>query len=396
MLPNGHRIYRIIEGRVVPDCLSGEEAIATLLREWHGTLLKFLGASRSSCEQILQKSSMITKGDRWQGRRKAALIKVFLDGMGWTTQRGELDLDRLITEVNSKILFPCESVDECFLQPKDILKEIAVKFGYCSVKELEKAARNTSHCKVLTHADENSAATSIQRYDLAQLQTALYNCQAAEVEMRADFKHFVRTARLSGFDLTVTNIADGYRFTIGATSHFSGPKGYGCALSKLADTLVNLSDWKLTAEFHDHAFHGKLQVASTDGYVSPKPKAKMFDTAVEEKFWLRWHEQDRLGWNLFREPRLHSVGKTIFCPDFEAEKEGKRVTLEIVGKNDPAYFVPKLESLPKLLPPRSVLLVKKQMADYFSGLPAVIVPYANNPDPLDVVAALDQAAGFGP
>lgn len=392
MLQNAFRIYKITAGQILPERLAGNPKAIECISNWQAELPHLVGLSRTVCEKMLREPVSSICADRWEARRLTALKKVFLDCLNWESGFGEIPLGRLLSVVNSHSLFPSETVRDCFSLPTDVLNAAAAQFGCKSAEEFKPVALSKKPSKLLMEVPELSSESIVHRYDLAQLQATLYNCQDATVELETDFKHFIRAARLSGFSLSVAAKQAGYIFKIGPTVHFRGPKGYGCGLSKLAVTLIGLRNWKMAARFEDRAFNGVIQFSSADGYLSAKPPPKVFDSSVEEKFWHSWHKQERAGWILSREPRVFTQGQKLFCPDFEAQKQGRRVPIEIVGKNDPGYYGPKLESLRSMLPPRSVLVVKRQLVEYFSGLSSAIVSYISVPDPSDVVRALEELA----
>ncbi len=316
--------------------------------------------------------------------------KILLDRQSWETVDRRFDSVRFLSAINARLLLPVDRVDEALSLDGFTLLAATRDVGFDDVNDLKESIAGSASRQVLKDIVSVDPSVILAEYDLFQLRAVLFNCSSAEIEVTEDFNAAVRLARLSGFSFDVIEIAGGYRFLLKSSAHFTGSFGFGRALSKLASSLVRLRGWSLSAKFKDHVFSGTICVNGSSGYLSAKAPPTKFDSKVEEGFWNSWHREERNGWTLHREPRLIVHGTRIFCPDFEARKEGVAVIVEIVGKNDPRYAVPKAESLAGVTLPPTVLLVKKEIASLFEELPATVITHSNHPSVEKTLLALES------
>jgi uncharacterized protein len=190
----------------------------------------------------------------------------------------------------------------------------------------------------------------LSRYNVAQVQAALFNAVSMTVRASADFKRILRAARLASLMHTITCPQPGsYRIELtGPASVLRETRRYGVNMAKFLPALIACSNWSMEAvlAIRSQRCHFSLVLSSEDKLRSHLPADTQFDSAVEAAFYDKWGTEPRNGWRLMREADILHSGQKTFVPDFVLQHEsGRRVLLEIVGFWTPEYILNKLESL---------------------------------------------------
>ena len=213
-------------------------------------------------------------------------------------------------------------------------------------------------------------------YDLAQAQALLYDATAIVVEVRADFKHIVRYARLSRLLHRLERGPGGsYRLRFdGPNSVLRRTHAYGVDFAKFLAALVQAREWRLEASV---AVRGRGRPATftlscEDGLRSKIAPPALFDSALEETFAQKFG-QVRDGWRILREGALLEAGRSLLVPDFLFRHEdGTEAILEIVGYWTPEYLADKFAKLELVREAHLIVAVRRAWA---LGRP-VVPPWA--------------------
>jgi predicted nuclease of restriction endonuclease-like RecB superfamily len=238
----------------------------------------------------------------------------------------------------------------------------------------------------------------LSRYNVAQVQVALYRAAEMTVWASRDLKTILRYAKLARLMHTINHEGQGhYRLYFdGPASLLRETRRYGVNLAKFLPALVACRDWRLHARILTKWRRGwvSLQLSSRDGLKSHLPAPGEFDSSVEENFALKWGEEKRNGWTLEREGELLHYGQKVFFPDFVLRHEnGRRVYLEIIGYWTPEYLQAKLETLELFKDYDILVAIAGSVAGDIPELPAVVIRFKSVlhlKDVLDVLDRFDQ------
>lgn len=238
------------------------------------------------------------------------------------------------------------------------------------------------------------AGELLSRYNVAQVQAALYRAVDMTVWASRDLKSILRYAKLARLMHTIFHEGRG-RYRI----YFDGPaslmrqtRRYGVALAKFLPALLACKEWR----FHAHIKTGRkgytvyLPLTSEDGLKSHLPAPGEFDSSFEENFAEKWGEEERDGWSLERESELLHHGQKVFFPDFVLRHEdGRKVYLEIIGFWTPEYLKAKLETL-RLFGNFNILIaIAESVAQNVPGLPSNAVRFKSSLKLKDILEHLN-------
>ncbi|MCO6459297.1 MAG: DUF790 family protein [Pirellulaceae bacterium] len=251
---------------------------------------------------------------------------------------------------------------------------------------------------------EMDGRSLLARYNVAQVQAALYGAAAMTVWASEDFKTIVRYAKLARLMHTIQR--DGpaaYRMQFdGPASALRGTRRYGVAMARFLPALLACRDWRMQARIPARRgdWTWRLRLTSQDGLHSHLPSPDEFDSTVECQFAEQWGADPREGWTLERESELLHCGQKVFVPDFVLRhQDGRAVLLEVVGFWTPEYLQAKLQTL-ELFRSHSILLAVDQQpraaADYLGKLSraaAAVIPYKTRLKVQDVLAAVQSQVG---
>lgn len=190
----------------------------------------------------------------------------------------------------------------------------------------------------------------LSRYNVAQVQAALFDAQSLSVWAGDDFKTILRYAKLARLMHTILRLESGeylFRFD-GAASALRETRRYGAGLARFLPALIACRGWRMHAviESRHTGWKLSLDLAATDGLTSHLPPPEEFDSQIEEDFAAKWGSDPRDGWTLIREGEVLHQGQKVFVPDFVfRHADGRAVLLEIVGFWTPEYLEAKLATL---------------------------------------------------
>lgn len=237
---------------------------------------------------------------------------------------------------------------------------------------------------------EITPAELLSRYNLAQLQACLYQCQRMSVDATTDFAAIVRYAKLCRLLVDTRRISDGYRVELsGPASVLHETRRYGVNFARFVAALVSCRGWKMTAAVATR--WGKpatVRLDSEAGYRTHITAPTDFDSEVESMLAVDWGEA-RDGWRLFRDAGILQYGQTTFVPDFRLKhQDGREMFLEIIGFWTPEYLTAKRETIRKFRDHRILLAVQVKQAKADAAERGAIV-YRKKIDPADVVRAAE-------
>ncbi len=190
----------------------------------------------------------------------------------------------------------------------------------------------------------------LARYNVAQVQAALYDAQHMTIWAQEDFKTILRYAKLAQLMHDITRLDDGqYRIRLdGPASVMRQTRRYGVKLAQFLPALIACRSWRMQALIRTprSGWTLALELSAADGLHSHLPSPAEFDSQVEENLARKWGDQPREGWRLIREGEVLFRGQKTFVPDFVLQHDdGRRVLLEIVGFWTPQYLQAKLQTL---------------------------------------------------
>lgn len=233
----------------------------------------------------------------------------------------------------------------------EVKAEIATALG-CSWQEIEQGlfADVFEFHRLVRFPGYSDGAELLARYNVAQVQAALYGAVSLIVVATRDLKTILRYAKLARLLHSITRVADNrwvLRFD-GPASVLRETQRYGVNLAKFLPALIACQDWEMTAEIPKGPSGTRLRLllSSRDGLRSHLPPLEEFDSSVEQALAERWGDEPREGWRMSRESEILFVNQHVFLPDFTfTHEDGRRVHLEIVGFWTPEYLVAKAETL---------------------------------------------------
>ena len=219
----------------------------------------------------------------------------------------------------------------------------------------------------------------LARYNVAQVQAALFDAVSMTVWAGEDFKTILRYAKLARLMHAIAETAPGrycLRFD-GPASVLRQTRRYGAAMACFLPALIACRGWRMRAEIRTR--RGRplvLDLGAEDGLTSHLPPPEEFDSRVEETFARRWGPEKRDGWLLVREGEILHRGQKVFVPDFLfRHDDGRTALLEIVGFWTPEYLAAKLETLQAFQDQRILLAVAKPGTRRLPELPPDAIPF---------------------
>lgn len=233
----------------------------------------------------------------------------------------------------------------------------------------------------------------LSRYNVAQVQAALFRATAMTIWAEADFKTILRQAKLAKLMHAIRNAGPGrYELRLdGPASVLRETRRYGAAMAAFLPSLLACSGWRMRAliapPWAGAPFH--LDLSPEDnlhGHLQP-PEA--FDSSVEESFARKWGDGPRQGWRLLREAAILHEGQHVFVPDFALRHEdGREVLLEVIGFWTPEYLAAKSRTLSLFAAHPTLLAVQKSLIHKLPALPSGAIPYGAGLKVQDVLDAL--------
>ena len=218
------------------------------------------------------------------------------------------------------------------------------------------------------------ALAFLSRYNVAQLQAALYRAETMTIWASDDFKTILRYAKLARLLHEIKKIGPSkYEMILsGPVSILHESRRYGVNFAKFLPALLACKGWQISATIKTPwNTTAKLNLSEKDGFSSHLPPPDEFDSSVEEAFAIKFGTE-REGWQLIREGEILHENQTTFVPDFVfRHNDGTEVLMEIIGFWTPEYLAHRRETLRKFKHHKILLAIPEK------SLKADAVP-ANN------------------
>lgn len=234
---------------------------------------------------------------------------------------------------------------------EDVHEEIANQIGIEWKEINEQLFADILEFRALLEFDEFPSPREIlTRYNVGQIQVALYDAVSITVEVSDNYRAILTQSKLAGLLHTIRMTTAG-SFLIelnGPTSILHETKRYGVAFARLLPTLLGCDKFRMRANIlrPKSNYSGFLEVSSEDQLSSYRPRGNEHDSTYERKFEDAWLATDTNGWKLVREGSFLHKQQTVFVPDFILKhSDGREVFLEIVGFWTPEYLEHKLAVL---------------------------------------------------
>lgn len=212
----------------------------------------------------------------------------------------------------------------------------------------------------------------LSRYNVAQLQAAMYRAEEMVIHLESDYKKAVRNINLARLLHDITPLSSGgYRIVLsGPLSPLHPTSRYGTALARFVPALLACGRWRMRASIiGPWQTRATLAVSAADGYQSHLDPDEPFDSKVEADFAAQFGRR-RGGWELIREGRLLYRAQKVCIPDFLLRNDrGDEVLLEIAGFWTPEYLQEKLSTL-AVFGDRNLLLAVPEKSPAARVLPA--------------------------
>ena len=378
-------------GRILPD---------RLLRKTHRPYLDYaermlavyrngVGQTRRDLHRAVQ--SVFADAGDCPTRRIEAFCKLLDERATYRQDRGKraAALRREVFRMAAPLHPLVRKADRLFEHEEALAKtEIAARLGRPWAEiEPELFADVIDFHRLAAFDGYPDAAALLARYNVAQVQVALYDALSMTVWANEDFKTILRYAKLARLMHTIVRSGeDRYCF------HFDGPasvlrqtRRYGVAMARFLPALVACRGWRMHAVVRTRrrGWNVSLDLSPADGLTSHLPAPAEFDSSVEEAFAAKWGGEKRDGWRLLREDEILFHKQKVFLPDFVfRHDDGRAVLMEIVGFWTPEYLQAKLETLRIFHDHRILLAVARPAASLrtqdqavVSPLPGELIPY---------------------
>ncbi len=242
------------------------------------------------------------------------------------------------------------------------------------------------------------AGALLARYNVAQVQAALFDAVSMTVWATEDFKTILRYAKLARLMHTITRGSDGrYQFRFdGPASVLRRTRRYGATMARFLPALIACRNWRMHAVIQTRRRRRTvgLDLTSADGLNSHLPAPAEFDSQVEEAFARKWGEEPRDGWLLAREGEVLHQGQKVFVPDFVfRHHDGRAVLMEIVGFWTPEYLQAKVQTLQVFHDHPILLAIAEGVSEQMPLAPANAIRFKTALKIRDVLERLESFAG---
>ncbi len=398
MLTSGLAIARCENGRVIPDRLtrrSHGRYLAHADRMLHAYRMG-LGRTRHELHQSVR--GIFSREHDCPLRRIDALCKLLDDAGTFSgacpsaTAQLRQKVFRLAAACHPLIRNP----DRLFPHAEDDVKRaIASKLGMEWPAIAGRLfADMPDYQRLESFAGYPGGAALLARYNVAQVQAALYRAVDIIVWASDDFKTILRYAKLARLMHAIRRLEEGkyeIRFD-GPASILHGTRRYGLAMARFLPALIACRGWRLHAVLQTrrkgHFVH--LDLSHEDRLTSHLPAPAEFDSKVEENFYRRWGE-NREGWTLHREGEVLHHHQKVFFPDFVfRHDDGRSILMEIIGFWTPEYLAAKMQTLRTFENHRILLAVADSLRRRLPELPPETIYYKSALKPRDVLERLKR------
>ncbi len=399
MLTRAHGIAEYKDGRILPDRLTSGRHGHYL--GYAKRMLEVYRRGTGQTRQALHKQvhSIFAEEYECPTRRIDAFCKLLDDESEFLRDpKGKVaKLRRRIFRLAAPVHPLVQQADKLFERTElETKTRIAKELG-SEWEEIEAAFYSDMiefHClkKFIGYPD---AAALLSRYNVAQVQVALYSATEMVIRAEDDFKTILRHAKLAGLLHRIKRISPGaYEIHLdGPASMLRQTRRYGVFMAGFLPKLIACQGWSMRARVLTprRGFQVILSLSPNDGLKSHLSSPDEFDSGVEEAFAAKWGDEPRRGWRLIREGEVLHKGQKVFVPDFVfSHEDGSRVPMEVVGFWTDEYLREKVGTLRTLREHNIILAVGLAGAKRISGLPPETIYYTSALKLKDVMERLEN------
>lgn len=386
MLTREHAIaeFDFQRSRILPDRLTQKSHGAYLGYAERMLHVYRLGVGRTRRELHRAVENILAREEDCPARRIAAFAKLLDDASAYHQDTGgrAAKLRREVFQMAAASHPLVRRVDRLFDHAEsDVKAQIAERLGRPWTEiETELFADVIDYHRLARFDGYPDGRALLARYNVAQVQVALYSAVSMTVWATDDFKTILRYAKLAGLLHTVRWSGPG-RYVIrldGPASVLRQTRRYGVAMARFLPALVACRGWRMHVVIRTRrsGWEAALDLSDQDGLTSHLPEPGEFDSRVEQTFAEKWGEEPRDGWRLERESEILHRGQKVFVPDFTfRHDDGRRVLMEIVGFWTPEYLRAKAETLQTFADVPILLAVAQPAQEAMPELPPGAIPY---------------------
>lgn len=384
MLTKEHAIADYRRGQVFPDRLD-RKSHACYLR-YAGQMLDVYRQGQGKTRRKLHRAVRLIfeKEPDCPSRRIDAFCKLLDDVSVYDRDRGNkaAALRRKVFRPAASFFPLVQKVDRLFDHSEaDVKAKIAAQLKKTWEEiDLQLFADIFDYHRLREFAGYPQPRALLSRYNVAQVQVALYRAVDMTVWAKGDFKTIMRYAKLARLLHTIKRDSRGgyqVRFD-GPVSLFRHTRRYGVALARFLPALTACRDWRMHARISvgKKGWQVSLNLSSRDGLKGHFPALAEFDSSIEKVFAEKWGEEKRNGWSLVREGEMLHRGQKVFFPDFLLQHEdGRKVHFEIVAFWTPEYLRDKVATLETFRDENILLAVSEAVAEKLPQLPGKVVRF---------------------
>ncbi len=383
MLRREHAIVEYQGGKVFPDRL-GQKQHRHYLRHAEQMLRVYVGGVGRTRRQLHRDIWAVFENEPdCPARRIEAFCKLLDDRSEYAEDRGgkAATLRRKVFRMAADKHPLLRRADRLFGTDEQAVKtEIAETIGRPWDEIEDDLFSDVFEFRRLVRFDGYETAQALlARYNVAQVQAALFDAESMTVWATDDFKTILRYAKLARLMHTIQRHGrDGYAIRFdGPASVLRTTRRYGVAMARFLPALIACREWRMHAVLRTRrrGWTVALDLSADEGLTSHLPAPDDFDSSVEEAFASKWGEEPREGWLLVREGGVLHQHQKVFVPDFLFRHEdGRTVLMEIIGFWTPEYLEAKQATLRLFQDHRILLAVAKQAQQTMPELPNTI-PY---------------------
>jgi len=401
MLTRELAIAEYADGRIVPDRLN---------RKTHGQYVDYAermlrvyreGSGKTRQELHREVWSVFAEEADCPRRRIGAFCKLLDDASTYhhDSRRKAAALRREVFRRAAARHPLVRSVDRLFdHQEMDVKREIAEQLGRPWEEIDEELFSDVIEFHRLKSFEGYADGPALlARYNVAQVQAALFDAISLEVWAMEDYKVILRYAKLARLMHTILRLGDGrYQFRFdGPASILRQTRRYGVAMARFLPALIACRGWRMHAVIRTRrrGYHVNLELSWLDGLKSHLPRPEEFDSSVERTFAERWGSEKQEGWRLVREGEVLHRGQKVFVPDFVfRHDDGRTALLEIVGFWTPEYLRAKLDTLRAFRDQRILLAVAQRVSADMPEMPQTAILFKANLAVKDVLERLNASS----
>ena len=378
MLTREHAIADYRGGRIIPDRLLSKKHA-----QYHGFAQRMLEVYENGIgltrRELHNRIKDIFSGEEdCPTRRIEAFCKLLDDASTFPNDRSgkaarlRRKVFRLAAEHHPLVETPNRLFDSAEKEIKDHLAA-ELKRNWADIEENLYSDVKEFH-RLAAFEGYPDARALLSRYNVAQVQAALYLAVKMTVTASQDFKTILRHAKLARLLHRITRLGpDEYRIELdGPASLFRKTRLYGVNTARFLPKLLACKGWEMEAMIRTPR-KGKqvlLKLSPKDGLQTYLDPPEDFDSIVEEAFAQKWGEQKRDGWSLIREGGIMHCGQKVFIPDFVFRHEdGREIPMEVIGFWTTEYLREKVETLRLFRDQPIILAVGQVGSKRITGLP---------------------------